>query len=83
MAEYDEAVSILRNMEQNQLKTLEMQAEHLAIVKAQLERTEARLQESISIQKATVTRYARITNVLVPIVLVALLVVFYMLFKYA
>jgi len=54
MSEYEEAFVVLRRMEQNQLKSIEMQAEQLALVKAQMERTEVRVQESIALQKVAV-----------------------------
>ena len=59
MSEFEEALSVLRRIEQNQLKSLEMQAQQLAVVKAQTERTEARVQESIALQKVAVRRQAR------------------------
>lgn len=83
MAEYDELVSILKRMELNQLKALDLQAEQLALIKAQTERAETRFQESVAIQQATVSRYARITRLMVPIMLAALLIAFYVMFAVA
>lgn len=83
MSDYEEAVAILKRMEQNQQKALDMQAEQLAMFRAQMERTEARVQESIAIQKATVSRYAKLTNFLVPVILAVLVFVCYLAFKYA
>lgn len=82
MTEYEEALSILRRVEQNQLKSLEMQAEQVAVVKAQMERAEARVQESIALQKVAVSRQAKVTNVLVPVILTALLYAGYVLLKH-
>jgi len=63
MSEYEEAFVVLRRMEQNQLKSIEMQAEQLALVKAQMERTEVRVQESIALQKVAVAGQRRVTPV--------------------
>ena len=82
MSEYEEALAVLRRMEQNQLKSLEMQAEQLALVKAQMERTEARVQESIALQKVAVTGQRRALNIALPVILVALVYVGYLLFKH-
>ena len=82
MSEYDEALAILKRMEQNQLKSLEMQAEHMAHFKANLERTEARVQESIALQKVAVARQAKVVNLVLPIIVAALLYVGYLLLKY-
>ena len=83
MAEYDDLVAILKRMELNQLKALDMQAEQLARIQAQTERADARFQESVAIQQATVSRYARITRLMVPIMLAALMIAFYVMFAAA
>ncbi|RZI81045.1 MAG: hypothetical protein EOP38_20660 [Rubrivivax sp.] len=79
----EEATAILRRMEQNQLRALEIQAEHLANVKAQMARTEATVQESIALQKSAVSRQAKVFNFVLPIILAALAYVGYLLFRHA
>lgn len=69
-------------MEQNQLKSIEMQAEQLALVKAQMERTEVRVQESIALQKVAVAGQRRALNIALPVTLAALVYVGYVLFKH-
>jgi hypothetical protein len=59
-----------------------MQAEQLALVKAQMERSEARVQESIALQKVAVTGQKRALNIALPVILVALVYVGYLLFKH-
>jgi hypothetical protein len=81
MSEYEESLSILRRIEQNQLKSLEMQAEQLAVVKSQMERTEAKVLESIALQKIAVSKQSRALNLVLPVIFVALLYVGYLLFK--
>ena len=82
MSEYEEALVVLKRMEQNQLKSLELQAEQLAVVKAQMERSEARVQESIALQKVAVTGQRRALNLVLPATLVAAVYVGYLLFKH-
>jgi len=83
MSEYEEALSVLKRMELHQLQALQMQAEQLALVKAQMERTESKVQESIGLQRVANNRQARVIYVALPILFVALLYVLYLLFKHA
>ena len=78
----EEALAILARIEQNQLKALELQAEQLALVKAQMERTESRVQESIALQKVANSRQARALNFVVPVVVLALVYLGYLIFRY-
>jgi len=59
-----------------------MQAEQLALVKAQMERTEVRVQESIALQKVAVAGQRRALNIALPVTLAALVYVGYVLFKH-
>ena len=79
MSDHEEALVLLKRMEQNQLRALEMQAEQIALVRAQMERTEARVQESIALQKLAVSRQAKSLLALLPLFAV-LLYVGYLLF---
>ena len=81
-SEYEDALAILKRMEQNQLKALEMQVEQVAIVRAQMERAEARVQESMALQKQAVSRQAKVFTIVLPIILVVMLYVSYLLFKH-
>ena len=82
MAADEEALAILRRIEQNQLRALELQAEQLALVKAQTERTEARVQESIGLQKVANARQARALNLVFPVIVLALVYLGYLIVKY-
>jgi uncharacterized membrane protein YcjF (UPF0283 family) len=82
MSDCEEVLAILKRMEQNQLKALQIQSEQLAQSKAQIEKTEARVQESIELQKTAVSRQAKALNVVVPILLLAMLYVAYLLFRH-
>lgn len=80
-SEIQEALSLLKKIEQNQLKALELQAEHLATVKAQMQRAEVKMHESIALQKTAIARQAKALAVVLPIALVALLYAGYLLFR--
>lgn len=82
MVEYEEALAVLKRIEQNQLKALEMQAEQLAIVKAQMDRTEARVQESIALQRVAVSGQKRALNIALPVILLVLVYVSYLFFTH-
>lgn len=81
MSDQDNLLASLARMEQNQLKALELQAAQVALVQAQMERAEARVQETVELQKRTLARAARITNTLVPVILLTLGCVVYFLLK--
>jgi uncharacterized membrane protein YcjF (UPF0283 family) len=83
MSDCEEVLAILKRIEQNQLKALQIQSEQLAQSKAQIEKTEARVQESIELQKTAVSRQAKALNVVVPILLLAMLYVAYLLFRHS
>ena len=83
MSDCEEVLAILKRIEQNQLKALQIQSEQLAQSKAQIEETEARVQESIELQKTAVSRQAKALNVVVPILLLAMLYVAYLLFRHS
>lgn len=82
MTEHEEALSLLRQIERNQQRGLEMQAEQMALVRDQMERTEARVQESIALQKVAVAKQSKALNVLMPIIVVALVYVGYLMFRH-
>ena len=83
MSDCEEVLAILKRIEQNQLQALQTQSEQLAQSKAQIEKTEARVQESIELQKTAVSRQAKALNVVVPILLLAMLYVAYLLFRHS
>lgn len=83
MTEYEEALSLLRQIERNQQRGLELQAEQVAMVRDQMVRTEARVQESIALQKVAVSKQSKALNVLMPIIVVALVYVGYIMFRHA
>lgn len=80
MTDTNEVVAVLKRMEQAQQRALELQAEQLALARTQMERTEARIQESLALQRTAVGRQTKALVLLVPIIVVALLVVSYLLF---
>ena len=82
MTNQDEALGLLRQIEQNQQRGLAMQAEQIAMVREQMARTEARVQESIALQKVAVAKQSKALNVLMPIIVVALLYVGYLMFRH-
>jgi hypothetical protein len=82
MGEYEEALNLLRQIERNQQRGLEMQAEQVEMVREQMTRTEARVQESIALQKLAVAKQSKALNVLMPIIVVALAYVGYLMLRH-
>jgi len=78
----EEIIELLRQIEQNQRKALEAQEEHLALAKAQLERSNQTIQESIDLQRLAVARQAQARNVGLPVILVLLFLLVYLMVKW-
>lgn len=81
MNEREEMLALLRQIERNQQQGLELQAEQLALVRDQMARAEARVEESLALQKVAVAKQSKALNALLPIVLVALAYLGYLMFR--
>ena len=82
MEHHDEILEALKRIEANQLKALEVQQEHVAIARAQIERSEQRINESVGLQKKAVGRQALVTVVALPLIVVLLVLLGYLLIKW-
>lgn len=82
MSQDDEISSLLKQIEANQRAALETQQQHLELAKAQLDRSNQTVQESIELQRTAVTRQAQLSKILLPIVGVMLLLLVYLLFRW-
>jgi hypothetical protein len=78
---HTEIIEILKRIEKNQQMALQTQEKHLALAQAQLERTNERVNESIELQRLSVTRQAQVRNFVFPILALALALLVYLLFK--
>ena len=81
MSEQQEALALLRQIERNQQRGLELQAEQLALVRDQMTRAEARVEESLALQKVAVAKQSKALNALLPIILVAIAYLGYLMFR--
>ena len=82
MERHDEILEALKRIEANQRKALEAQEEHLALAKAQLERSEERVKESVALQKLAVARQATVTRIALPLILVLIVLLGYLLVRW-
>jgi len=80
--QHDQIIELLKRIEQNQEKGLQTQEKHLALAQAQLERSNQNINESIKLQRVAVARQAQIRNVAFPLIVVLLLLLVYLLFKW-
>lgn len=80
MGEHDGILAALERIEQNQAKALQMQAEQIAMARAQMERTEAKVAESIKLQQVAVARQASAMKILMPVIAVLVLLALYLVF---
>jgi hypothetical protein len=73
--------TLLRRIEENQLKALQLHEQQLSFAKAQLERSEQRIAESMQLQRLSIARQTQIRNVAFPLIAVLLILVGYLLLK--
>lgn len=83
MAEHDaEIIALLRRIEQNQQRGLELQQEQFALAKAQFDRSNERIEESLGLQRVAVRRQEQVRNIALPLVLVLLFLLGYLLVRW-
>jgi hypothetical protein len=77
-----EVVDLLRRMEANQQRALEVQQEQLALVHKQMERSERAIAESVDLQKLAVARQGQIRNIALPLILVLMVLLGWLLVRW-
>ena len=82
MEKHDEILEALKRIEANQVKALQVQQEHVAVAKAEIERSEQRINESVALQKLSVGRQALATRVALPLIVLLLVLLGYLLIKW-
>ena len=84
MTEQDgrEMVELLRRIDSNQRQALAAQQEYLALARAQFERSERTINESVALQRTAVARQTQIRNVALPVVGLLVVLLVWLLFKW-
>lgn len=82
MERHDEILEALKRIEANQRKALETQEQHLTLAKAQLERSERTVNESVALQKLAVARQATVTRIALPLIVVLIVLLGYLLVRW-
>ena len=82
MNEDDRIIELLAHIEENQRKALETQQQHLQVAQAQLERSNKTIQESIELQRVAVSRQAKVTRIVIPLIVLLLVLLGYLLVKW-
>jgi hypothetical protein len=82
MEDRDQIVALLKRIEQNQEKALQVQEQQLGFAKAQLEKSEKTVKESMDLQRVSLARQAQIRNVAFPLIFVLLALICYVVFKW-
>ena len=77
-----EMVELLRRIEANQQQALATQREQLALVRAQYERSERTIQESVELQKLAVARQAQVRNLALPLIGVLMVLLVWLLVRW-
>ena len=77
-----EVIELLKRIEGNQQRALAAQQEHLALARAQFERSERTINESVALQRVAVARQLQIRNVVLPVVALLIGLLLYLLFRW-
>jgi hypothetical protein len=77
-----EVVELLRRIEANQRQALASQQEQVALAKAQYERSERTIQESVELQRIAVARQSQIRNLVLPVVALLVVLLVWLLFRW-
>jgi hypothetical protein len=82
MEKHDEILEALKRIEANQVKALEVQQEHIALARAQLERSASTISESVALQKIAVGRAGLAIKVALPLIAVLMALLVYLLVRW-
>jgi hypothetical protein len=78
----NEVLDVLRRIEANQREALAAQREHVALVRAQVERSEQRIKESVELQKLSIARQVQMRNIALPLIGVLMVLLVWLLVKW-
>jgi hypothetical protein len=78
----DDLIAVLRRIEQNQQRALELQEKHFALAQAQFDKSNVRIEESLGLQRVAVQRQEQIRNIAFPLVLVLLFLLGYLVVRW-
>lgn len=82
MSNADDTNALLREILENQRATLKLQQEHLELARAQLERSNLAVAESIGLQRAAVARQSQVMKIVFPLIGVLLVLLGYLLVRW-
>ena len=82
MSDLDDIRSVLGEICDNQKRSIEMQAEHLAIAQAQLERAKTQVAESLTLQREAVQKQKMLMRIVMPIIVFCIILIVYLILKY-
>jgi hypothetical protein len=82
LEKHDEVIASLKRIEENQVKALLAQEQQIGFARAQLERSEKSLSESLALQRLAAVRQTQIRNVGLPLIIVLLALLGYLLIKW-
>ena len=78
----EELIQVLRRIEENQLKSLDMQAEHVKFAREQMERAHVASESAQALQRAAMSRVQRISMFIFPVTLLLIALVVYICVKW-
>lgn len=82
MTDANDTNALLREILENQRSALKLQQEHLELARAQLERSNLAVTESIDLQRAAVARQSQVMKIIFPLIGILLVLLGYLLIRW-
>lgn len=82
MSHDEETRSLLQQVVANQRIALEVQREHVELARAQLERSNRQINESLELQRAAVAKQALLTKIVLPLIAVLSVLLVYLIIRW-
>jgi len=82
MDEKDSITELLKQIRDNQVRSLQKQEQHLEIAREQIERSRKQVQESIELQKLAIEKVKRVSRIAVPGIAFCIVLIIYLVVRY-
>ncbi|MDJ0653011.1 MAG: hypothetical protein QNJ40_02575 [Xanthomonadales bacterium] len=82
MSSDEEVKQLLIEIRDNQRLALEKQDEHIALAREQLQRANTQVDQSIALQKAAMERFAKLSRVVLPAIILCIVLIVYLVVRY-
>jgi hypothetical protein len=81
-ADQSEIVALLKEIRDSHRQALANQEQHIELVREQLQRSKASIEESISLQRIAIDKQKAVTRIALPGVILCIVLIVYLVIKY-